>query len=148
MWICVNIWKIRLFHWFVLEIWLIKKSCNLISWEHFGPYLRNKNFHNLCRNTEYNINFHYRSSSVKINDQISQYIEKTQFLIHCGSISPIFGSKKLPQKIWLSHTTSHGIVAPCQNLEKINDTIPRKCLDRRKDGRTDGGTERQTDPIL
>ena len=24
--------------------WLIKKSCSLIDWEHFGPYLRNKNF--------------------------------------------------------------------------------------------------------
>ena len=24
--------------------WLIKKSCSLIDWEHFGPYLRDKNF--------------------------------------------------------------------------------------------------------
>ena len=32
------------FNWLVLDIWLIKKSCNLIDWEHFGPYLRNKNF--------------------------------------------------------------------------------------------------------
>ena len=38
--------KIRLFHWFVLDVWLIKKSCNLISWEHFGPYLKYKNY---CR---------------------------------------------------------------------------------------------------
>ena len=36
--------KIRLFHSFVLEIWLIKKSYNLIGREHFGPYLRDKNF--------------------------------------------------------------------------------------------------------
>ena len=35
--------KIRLFHWFVLEIRLTK-SCNLISWEHFGPYTKNNNF--------------------------------------------------------------------------------------------------------
>ena len=46
--------KIRLFHWFVLEIWLIKKSCNLIGWEHFGPYLRNKNFskYGICAGTQ------------------------------------------------------------------------------------------------
>ena len=35
--------KMRLFYRFLLEIWLIKKSCNLIDWEHFGPYLRDKN---------------------------------------------------------------------------------------------------------
>ena len=37
--------KKRLFHWFVLEIWLITKSCNLIGCENFGQYVRNKNFH-------------------------------------------------------------------------------------------------------
>ena len=42
--ICINMQKIRLFHWFALEIRLIKKSCILIGWEHFVPYLRNKNF--------------------------------------------------------------------------------------------------------
>ena len=58
-----------------------------------------------------------------------------------------WGQKNCPKKSGC-HTTSHGIVAPCQNLEKINVTIPRKCLDRRKDRRTDRQTERQTDPIL
>ena len=50
----INMQKIRLFHWFVLEIWLIKKSCNLIGGEHFGPYLRNKNFPNywICAGTQ------------------------------------------------------------------------------------------------
>ena len=65
--------KIRLFHWFVLKIWLIKKSCNLIDWEHFGPYLRNKNFSRiwgLCRNTANNVSFHYRTNSVKTNDLV------------------------------------------------------------------------------
>ena len=48
MGICINIQKIRLFHWFVLEIWLIKKSCNLT-----GQYLRNKIFPNyeICAGT-------------------------------------------------------------------------------------------------
>ena len=51
----------------------LKQSCNLIGWEHFSLYLRNQNFSqiwDLCRNTVNNINFHYRSNSVKINDQI------------------------------------------------------------------------------
>ena len=46
--------KIRQFHWFALEIWLIKKSCNVIVREHFGPYLRNKNFpkYEICAGTQ------------------------------------------------------------------------------------------------
>ena len=53
----------------VLGIWLIKKSCKLIEWEHFGPYLKNKI---LCMNTADDIHFHDRSYLVKINDQIFQ----------------------------------------------------------------------------
>ena len=34
----------------------------------------------------------------------------------------------------LSHTISYGFLASCQNLEKTNDTIPRKRPDRRKGG--------------
>ena len=42
-------------------------------------------------------------------------------------IFPIFGAKKIfPKNPALSCTTSHGILATCQNLEKINDTIPKK----------------------
>ena len=36
-----------------------------------------------------------------------------------------------------SCTTSHWFLAPCQNLEKTNDTIPRKHLVRWKDRRKD-----------
>ena len=59
-----------------------------------------------------------------------------------GSIFPIFwGKKKFSWKIRLCH----GFLAPCQNLEKVNDTIQRKCPDRRKDGRmTEGQKDRQT----
>ena len=63
-------------------------------------------------------------------------------------IFPIFGAKKIfPKNPALSRTTSHGILAPCQNLEKINDTIPRKHLDR-QDRRSDRRMEGRTDPIL
>ena len=44
-WISIYPQKLKLFQWFVvMEIWLFKKCCNLIGWEDFSPYLRNKNF--------------------------------------------------------------------------------------------------------
>ena len=36
----------------------------------------------------------------------------------------------------LSHTTSYGFLATCQNLEKTNYTIPRNHPDRQNDGQT------------
>ena len=61
--------KIRLFHLLLMEICLIKKSCNLI-WLRFWPISHKQKFSqkwDLCRNTANNINFHYGSNSVKIN---------------------------------------------------------------------------------
>ena len=64
-------------------------------------------------------------------------------------IFPIFGAKKIfLENPALSRTTSYGFLAPCQNLEKVNDTIQRKHPERRtegwtkgqKDGRKDGQT--------
>ena len=53
-------------------------------------------------------------------------------------IYTIFGAKKIfHENPTLSCTTSYGFLAQCQNLQKDNDTIQRKCPDRRKDGRTD-----------
>ena len=66
---------------------------NLISWEHFGPCLRNKRFSQikgLCWNTANNINFHYRINSVEINDQIFQYIKKKTVF---GPFSQFWGQK-------------------------------------------------------
>ena len=91
----------------------------------------------LCRNIANNILFHYRTYSVKINDKIFQYIQKALFLAHF----PNFVGKKLfLENPALSHTTSYGCLASCQNLEKTKDTIPRKRPDRRKDGWKDGQT--------
>ena len=51
------------------------------------------------------------------------------------SIFPILMAKRtFPENPALSRTTSHGILVPRQNLEKINDAIPRKGPDRGKDG--------------
>ena len=61
-----------------------------------------------------------------------------------GSIFSILGAKKFYlENLALSCTTLYGFLAPCQNLEKTNDTIPRQRLDRWKDGRT----EARADPV-
>ena len=64
------------------------------------------------------------------------------FLAHFWSIFPSFGAKIVfLENLAPSRTTSYGFLEPCQDLEKTNNTIPRKRPDRRKDGRTDGRTE-------
>ena len=55
-----------------------------------------------------------------------------------------WGKKIFLAYMALSCTTSYGFLAPCQNLEKTNDAIPRKHPDRWKDGRMDGRTDRRT----
>ena len=99
----------------------------------------------MCRKTA-NINFHYRRNSVKINDKIFQYLKKPWFWTIFGPSFQILGQNFFFWKIWLSHTTSHGFQAPCQNLGKTNNTVPTKHLDRRMDSGTKR-TEGQTDPI-
>ena len=71
--------------------------------------------------------------------KFSNKLKKTLFWGHFGPIFLILGAKKFfPENPALSRKTSHGILAPCQNLEKINDTIPRKRPDRRNNGQKDG----------
>ena len=57
-----------------------------------------------------------------------------------GPFSQFWGQKNFFQKIWLSHTTSYTFLVPCQNFKKTNDTIPRKCPDRLKEGQKDRQT--------
>ena len=53
------------------------------------------------------------------------------------SIFPILGAKRIfPKNPALSHTTSYRFLAPCQDLEKSNDVIPRNRPGRPKDGQT------------
>ena len=77
-------------------------------------------------------NFYYRTNSVKI---------KHHFLINSKirswPIFPILEAQNFFRKIRLLHTTSHGFLAPCQNLEKTNGTIPRKCTNWKIEGRAD-----------
>ena len=59
-------------------------------------------------------------------------------------IFSILGIKKIfLENLALSRTTSCAFLAPCQNLEKVNDIIQRKRPGRWKDGRTDEGMDRQ-----
>ena len=90
--------KIRLFHWFVLEISSIKKSCNLIGWEHFSPYLK------LCWNTTNIINFHYRTNSV----QITKFFNKLKsFWPIVGTFPNFWERKKISRKICFCYTQLH-----------------------------------------
>ena len=62
-------------------------------------------------------------------------------MAHFWPIFPILGAKDFfLENPALSHTTSYGFLASRQNLEKTNDTIPRKRPDRQKDGPKDGQT--------
>ena len=80
-----------------------------------------------------------------MNDQIFTKFKKL-FLSHFWFIFPIFGAKNIfPENLGQSRTTSYGFLPQRQNLEKTNNTFPRKCQDRQKDG---GRTEGRTDPIL
>ena len=85
----------------------------------------------LCKNLA-NINFHYRTNSVKIKYKIFQKIKKTMFLA-----THFLGQKNFLKNPALSRTTSYWFQTPCQNLEKTNNAIPRKRPDRRKVRRTD-----------
>ena len=56
-------------------------------------------------------------------------------MAHFRSIFPIFEAKKIFQENpALQSITSYGFLAPCQNLEKYNDTIPEKHPDRGTEG--------------
>ena len=76
--------------------------------------------------------------------KIFNIVKKTLFLTH---FPKFLGKIFFPENPALSRTTSYGFLASCQNLEKTNDTIPRKHPDR-QNGKTDGRTEGWTDPIL
>ena len=79
----------------------------------FWPIYQEQDFfhiQDLCMNTASNKNFHYRTNSVKINDQIFQQIEKTLVL---ANLSNFGGKKFFPKNPGLSHTNSYGFLATC-----------------------------------
>ena len=70
--------------------------------------------------------------------KFSNKLKKPCFWSILGPFSQFLVKKKIfPENLAPSRTTSYAFLAPCQISEKTNDTIPRKRLDRRTDGRTD-----------
>ena len=95
------------FDWIVLQIcwlknpaiWLDENVLTLISGTKCFIW-------DLCRNTANNMNFDYRTNSVKINDKIFQQIQKTLFFGHFWS-KPNFSKKScfvMYNFIWVSRT--------------------------------------------
>ena len=63
---------------------------------------------------------------------------KTHLWPISGLFSQFWGQKKIfAGNLAQPWKTSYEFLVPCQNLEKINDTILIKRLDKMKDGRTD-----------
>ena len=65
--------------------------------------------------------------------KFSNKLKKTLFWPIWGHFPNFWGKKIFLKNLVLSCTTSYGFLAPCQNLEKVNDTIHRKCPERQKD---------------
>ena len=74
-------------------------------------------------------------------NKFSNKFKKPCFQPILSSFSQFLGQKKNSlENAALSGTTSQGFLAPCQNLEKVDNTIQRKCPDRQKDRQKDGQT--------
>ena len=132
--------KIRLFHWFIQEIWLIAiwLAENILA--HISGTKIFPNMESVQEQSKY-----YKCSlsknSVKDNDIFFNKSKKTvfgPFLVHF----PYLGGKKnfsgksgsaTHNFIWVSSTMS--------KFRKANDEIPRKRPDRRNDRRTSGRTD-------
>ena len=80
--------------------------------------------------------FHFRPFPAKTKDKVFWNMEKTSFLAHFGLFLPIFRAMRIFLENPASRTTSRGFLSPCQKLEKTNDQIPTKLLDRRTDIQT------------
>ena len=86
----------------------------------------------LCMNTTNTNNFHFRTNSVRINDQKKNASKKTLFLAHFSN----FGGKKSFSYKLDCHTKLHkGFWHYAKNSGKSHNPIPRKHLDRCQEGR-------------
>ena len=72
----------------------------------------------LCLNPTNNT-FHYRTNSVKINDQIFLQIQKTQFLTYLCLISQIFAAKKVFPK---NQAVMHNFIGASGTMPKFKET--------------------------
>ena len=80
-----------------------------------------REFVSTCRKSNYFIFFLQRHKNSNSKNHIF------------GPLPQFLGQFFFLQFLALSRTTSYVLLAPCENLEKTNDPIPRKHLDRRMD---------------
>ena len=115
-------WEILQSHW-LTAFWSISQK------QDFSQYLG--------RITANNITSHYRTNSVKINDKFLFKDKKPYFWATVGPFFQFLEQKRFfPKTPDVSCTTSQGFLAPSQNSEKSNNTIPGKYPDRQQDRRT------------
>ena len=98
----------------------------------------------LCRNTVNNAGFHIEQIQWKLMPKFFNKFWKSCFwpiLVHFPNF---VGKNVFLGNPALSLTTSYGFLAPCQNLEKNDDTVSRKPPNRQKDGQKDRWKDVQT----
>ena len=131
--------KIRLFHHFVVEMQSFKNTAICLVESVLAHISGTRIFPSMWFVQEYS-KYYKISLWTKFRKKLMT-LSSNKFKKPCfWPIFPMFGTKKISWKIWLCHAQLHVFLAPCQNLEKVNNTIQRKCLDRQ--------TEGWTDPIL
>ena len=92
--------------------------------------------------------FPFRTTWSRLLIRKDEIRPNTRQKLHFWPILPFFlvgergggggGAKRhFPENLAVSHTTSCGFLASCQDLEKINDPIPKKRPNRWKNGGTD-----------
>ena len=116
-----------------------KEYWNLIGQEPFLAITWELDFSQACsfrRMLMNHKNFHFTNISDKTHDVIFLKSPKNMFLGH------FYQTVIFSKKIRLCHTIIYGPLTPCYVSGKTNEPIPRKLTDRRKDGRTEGRTNR------
>ena len=116
-----------------------KEYWNLIGQEPFLAITWELDFSQACSFRRMLMNhktFHFTNISDKTHDVIFLKSPKNMFLGH------FYPTAIFSKKIRLCHTIIYGPLTPCYVSEKTNEPIPRKLTDRRKDGRTEGRTNR------
>ena len=77
----------------------------------FWPISQKQHFSQICRNTAYNMHFHYRTNSVKINGHI---FDQTLFLVHFSNVWGEKSSSKNHTHVKVGHTSK------CKNSNIYN----------------------------
>ena len=121
---------------------MIKEFWNLIVREPFLYLNWELDFSqacSFCRMLMIHKNFNFSQLSDKTNHVIFLKSPKNVFFGPFFTISDRWGF--FPKNRALSHTTIYGPLT-CYVSEKTNKPIPRKFMGKRKDGWTEGGTDR------